>query len=223
MLPLLRLELRRQRSFALRMAIVTVLIILVFYGAGKRAPADILALVIGSSLGTILIVPTGISREKMEGTLDFVCGLPVEPRTIAASRFAAVALIPVPWAVAIGVTSAAVPAIGAVNPVVMAALAWLALTLAAGVGTALLTMYDLESLVGAPLLAFVVAAILVPRLMHALFPGITSAAVLQLLQRPAAPLAFTLVLLALVAIVGAVAFAITVRGFATYRSGGSAR
>lgn len=223
MIPLLRLELRRQRAFALRMVFATVVIIPLFYVLGKRTAADMLAVLIASSLGSIMLVPMAIAREKMEGTLDFVCGLPVEPRTIAASRFIAAALFPIPWAIAIGVTSGAVPAIAALNPFGVAALAWLALALLGAIGTALCTLYDLESLLGAPLVAFVIAMVIVPRAVHALVPWITPQAILQQLQRPAAPFVLSLVLLIGVTIVGALSFAATARGFANYRPGISVR
>ena len=223
MMSLLRLELRRQRSMAVRLTGVTILICLVFYAAGKRTAVEMLALVVGSSLGTIMMVPMGIAREKMEGTLDFICGLPVEPRTIAASRFLAVAILPIPWVIAIGVTSVAVPTLGALNPVGVAALAWLALLSLGALGTALCTLYDLESLLGVPLLAFVIAVVLVPRVAHALLPGLTPKVVLHLLQQPRAPIVLTLVLLVGVAIAGTLSFAITARGFAKYRAGISVR
>ena len=74
-----------------------------------------------------------------------------------------------------------------------------------------------------PLVGFILVLAVAPRVVRALFPGITSEAVLQLARRPAAPLVLSLALLIAVAIVGAAAFAITVRGFATYRPGTSAR
>jgi len=73
MTALLALELRRQRPMFVRMALVTVVIGLVFFVAGKRTPADLLATLVGSGLGVALIVPMGIARDKMEGTLEFIC------------------------------------------------------------------------------------------------------------------------------------------------------
>jgi hypothetical protein len=223
MMSLLRLELRRQRPMAVRLASVSILICLLFYAAGKRTAVEMLALVVGSSFGTIMMVPMGIAREKMEGTLEFLCGLPIEPRTIAASRLAAVALLPIPWVIAIGLTSYALPTLGALNPVGVAALSWLALALVGALGTALCTLYDLERLLGVPLLAFVIAVVLVPRLVHALLPRLTRTVVLQLLEQPHAALALSLLLLIAVAITGTLSFAITARGLSEYRVGISLR
>ena len=77
----------------LRMIGLTIFIGGVFSIAGKRTSADQIALVLGSGLGAALIVPIGIARDKMEGTLELLCGLPVAPRVIAASRISAGALL----------------------------------------------------------------------------------------------------------------------------------
>lgn len=223
MIPLLLLELRRQRIMVLRMACLTVIVGLVFFVAGKRTPADLLAILIGSSIGVVLIVPMGISRDKMEGSLDFLCGLPVESHTIAASRFITVAILSIPWAVAIGAAAFTVPTVASLNPVGVATLTWFAMLLLGACGTALLTRFELESLLGTPVVAMVIAVVLVPRMVHALFPGLTQETLLRMMQRPAAPFVLSAVLLAAVAIVGTVAFVITSRAFASYRPGQAIR
>ena len=105
MRALMILELRRQRLVIMRLALVTAAIGALFYLAGKRTPTEMLAAMIGSSIGVVLVVPMGITRDKLEGTLDFICALPVDSRTIAASRIAAMAVLSIPWAVGIGVIS----------------------------------------------------------------------------------------------------------------------
>lgn len=207
----------------LKMMGLTVLVCLAFYALGKRTQSDRLAIVIGTSLSAVIMVPMAISREKMEGTLDFVCGLPVEPRAIAASRFIAAAVIALPWASGIGFVSTFAPAIGALNGAAVAALAWLGIMFLAACCIALFTVFDLETLIGVPFVGFILALMVVPRVVRALLPGITPEAVLQLLQRPAAPIVISLALLIAVAIVGAASFAITARGFANYRPGASAK
>ncbi len=101
-MALLLLVLRRDRPQVARMVFVTFAICGLFYLAGKREASNQLAILLGSGLGIVLLVPMGIVRDKMEGTLEFICGLPVEPREIAASRFIAGALIAIPWAIAVG-------------------------------------------------------------------------------------------------------------------------
>jgi ABC-type transport system involved in multi-copper enzyme maturation permease subunit len=218
MTPLLKLELRRQRPMVVKMAVLTAIVCGLFYVAGKRAPADLLAAVVGSGLGAVLIVPMGISRDKMEGTLDFVCGLPVEPRTIAASRFVAMAVIAVPWASAIGAVSWALPPTVPLNAAAVAALSWLAMLVLGACGVALMACFELESLLGAPMIALVLAIVLVPRVLRALFPAVTRETLSGLAQQPAAPVAVAAALMLLLGAVGAVAFAAATRGFARYRT-----
>jgi hypothetical protein len=220
---LVNLELRRQRPIVLRMVLLTLFIGVVFFVAGKRTPASLFATLLGCSLGVVLIVPMGISRDKMEGTLDFICGLPVEPRDIAASRFIAVALLAIPWATGVGVLSATGPAIGALNPVGAAVLTWLTMVLLGICATALMTRYDLETLLGAPIIAMAIVVVIVPRVVHSLIPGITPETALQLLTRPAAPPLLATALLVAIGAIGTVAFAVTTRGFANYRPGTTSR
>jgi hypothetical protein len=216
--PLVLLELRRQRALVVRMLSLTVLVGVVFFAAGKRTPESLLAALIGCSLGVVLIVPMGVSRDKMEGTLDFICGLPVKSRDIASSRFIAVALLAIPWALGIGALSIAVPAPVTLNPVVIAWLAWLAMLLLGAGATALFATFDLESLLGAPVIAMILALVIVPRLVRALFPALTPATVMQWITKPASSLMLASALVLISLAVGTIAFAITARGFANHRA-----
>jgi hypothetical protein len=216
MTPLLKLELRRQRPMVLKMALLTAFVCGVFYLVGKRAPVELLAAIAGSGLGALLIVPMGISRDKMEGTLDFICGLPVEPREIAASRFAAMALIATPWAVAIGAMAFAAPGEPPMHPVALAVLSWLAMLVLGAGGIAMMTLFELETLLGFPFVAMVLVVVLVPRVARAFLPGVSREALIELVRRPEAPLAISLVLIVVPSVVGAVAFAAAVRGFSAY-------
>jgi NADH:ubiquinone oxidoreductase subunit 6 (subunit J) len=103
------------------------------------------------------------------------------------------------------------------NPVGVAMLTWLAMLLLGACGAALFTRFELESLLGAPVVVMVIAVVLVPRVVHALIPGITQESLLRFLQQPTTPLVLATVLLAAVGLVGAVAFGITSRGFAIHR------
>jgi hypothetical protein len=217
MTPLLGLELKRQRPMLFRMVALTAIVSATFYLAGKRTSADFLATLIGSSLGVVLIVPMGISRDKMEGTLDFLCGLPVESQEIAASRFVAVAILSVPWAMGVGALSFALPAPIPLNPAGVAILAWLALLMLGACATALLARFDLESLLGAPVVAIVIAVAVVPRAVRLLMPAITREAFMAFLRQPSAPLVLMFSFLAAAVVTGAAAFGITSRAFANYR------
>ena len=217
MKPLLLLELRRQRRVAGRMALLTILVGVVFFIAGKRAPADFLAIVIGSSLGTVLIVPMGVARDKMEGTLDFICGLPVDARDIAASRFAAVAIFAIPWAASIGVVSTVARTSLQLNPAGVAMFAWLVLCVLGACGTALLARYDFENMLGAPILALVIPAVLLPRAIRALMPGVTPEQALQSLARPEYRVVIAGVVLGSMLVIGTAAFRFAERALDSYR------
>jgi ABC-2 family transporter len=218
MTPLLKLELRRQWPMTLRMAVLALVVCGVFFAAGKRTAADLFVTVLGTGLGAVLIVPMGISRDKMEGTLDFLCGLPVEPRAIATSRFVAMAVLAAPWAVAAGIVSIALSPVAQVNPVAVTVLVWLATLLLGACATAAFACFDLETLLGAPVVGLVIVFVLVPRAVRALFPEFSGAAALRFLQQPAAPIVIGVCLLAVGGVVGAIAFEMATRGFANYKA-----
>lgn len=215
---LLRLELQRQRPMAVRMALLTVIVVGVFFAAGKRAPAELLAAVLGSGLGALLIVPMGVSRDKMEGTLDFICGLPVEPRAIAMSRLMAMAILAAPWAIAAGVTAAMLPAATRVDPVAVCVFAWIVALIIGACGVAALTCFELETMLGAPMVVLVITFAVAPRIVRALFPRATSDAALQVLRQPAAPLLVALSLAVAAGVVCTIAYWAIVRALSRYRA-----
>ncbi len=214
---LLLLELRRDRPQVVRMALVTFAASALFYVAGKREPSSQLAILLGSAIGIVLLVPMGIVRDKMEGTLEFICGLPVAPREIAASRFIAGALIAIPWAVAVGALVLSMRLPGGMNAFDAAMLVWLLMCLVGGCLTSACALFDFATLLGAPMIALVAVWILLPRVVGAMFPGITEQSVVQFLNRPATPLVLAAVLMAIVSVTGSIAFAAATRGFAHYR------
>lgn len=217
MRSLMMLELRRQRAIVVRLAAVTVAIGVLFYLAGKRTPSELLAAMIGSSIGVVLIVPMGIARDKLEGTLDCICALPVEPRAIAASRLGATAILAIPWAIGVGVLSAALPSPTSVNLVIVITASWLILTALGAIATAFFTLFELEQLLGVPLFAMVVFVVLVPRVVRWTFPNMSAELVWGFLRQPTAPMLLTVAALAAVVIIGVISFAATERGFANYR------
>ncbi len=210
------LELRRHRPVLQRMMLLTAMVCIVFFALGKRSAVDQLAALIGCSIGVVLIVPLGIARDKMEGTLDFVCGLPVEARDIAASRFVAMSALASPWALCIGALSTAAPVIGTLNPVDAFVFAWLGMLLMGSCATALFTRYDFETLVGTPIVLLILFVAIAPRVVRILVPSLTPESLLLILGQPYAPLVLVVVLSTAVALVGALAFGVTVRGFAAY-------
>lgn len=209
--PLLLLELRRQRAAVLRMVMLTVVVEAVFFAAGKRSPDNLLASLLGCCIGVVLIIPMGISRDKMEGTLDFICGLPVEARDIAASRFAALAVLTIPWAVAVGALATRVPQSAALSPAGVVVLAWLTMLSLGSIATALFICFDLETLLGAPVVGLIIAVVLIPRIARALLPQVTAELLLRFLSGPSAPLILAAVLLLVAGGVTTASFALSVR------------
>lgn len=205
------------------MAVVTFAICGLFFLAGKRQASNQLAILLGSGLGIVLLVPMGIVRDKMEGTLEFICGLPVEPSEIAASRLVAGALIAIPWAIAVGVLTSVMKSHGAMNPVDAAVLTWLMMCVLGGCLTAACALFDFVTLLGAPMVALVGVWILLPRVIGALFPGITEQSVVQFLNRPATPFVLAAGLVAIISATGSMAFAAATRGFARYRYDSASR
>jgi ABC-type transport system involved in multi-copper enzyme maturation permease subunit len=200
----------------LRMMGLTIFIGGVFFIAGKRTSADQMALVLGSGLGAALIVPLGIARDKMEGTLELLCGLPVSPRVIAVSRIAAGALLSLPWAFGAGLFAFRLLPGFPLNPFGVSLLAWLVLVLLSACGTAVLARFELESVLGVPFVAALIVLVLLPRALRALYPGLSADLVLEFLGRPAAPALLALALLSTFVACGAIALEITSRAFATY-------
>jgi hypothetical protein len=199
-----------------RMIGLTILIGMVFAVAGKRASSDQLALMLGSGLGAALIVPIGIARDKMEGTLELLCGLPVAPRALAASRVAAGALLSLPWAAGAGVLALGLPRGFGLDPFGVGVLAWLALLLLSAWGTALLARFELESVLGAPFVAMLLFLVLLPRVLRALSPALSLDVVLDFLRQPFAPALLAFAMLSTVVACTAIALAITSRAFAAY-------
>jgi hypothetical protein len=67
------------------------------------------------------------------------------------------------------------------------------------------------------MIALVAVWILLPRVVGALFPGVTEQSVVQFLNRPTTPLVLAAALMAIIGVAGSMAFAAATRGFATYR------
>jgi hypothetical protein len=211
------LELRRQRAVITRLAALTIAIGGLFYLAGKNSPSELLAAMIGSSIGVVLIVPMGIARDKLEGTLDFICALPVEPREIAASRLVATALLALPWSMGVGALSMALRSPVPLNPVIVATASLLILTALGATLAAFFALFEFEQLLGAPLFAMVVFVVLAPRAIRWMFPHVSVDVVRGFLNQPGAPLALTAAAIVIIVSIGFASYAAIQRGFARYR------
>jgi hypothetical protein len=217
MTALTMLELRRQRVVVARLAALTIAIGALFYVAGKRSPTELLAAMIGSSIGAVLVVPMGIARDKLEGTLDFIRALPIGARDIAASRLAAMAIVSVPWAVGVGGVFANLHLPATPNMPLVILAWWLVLTMMGAIATAFFALFDLEQLLGAPLFGIIVLSVLVPRAARVVFPNVSAEVLLRFLRQPTAPFVITGATLAAIVVTCLASFAATERGFANYR------
>jgi ABC-type Na+ efflux pump permease subunit len=103
---LLALELRRLLPVGRRLLIGTLGIGALFLVTGRGNVGNVFGLVIGASVGYVLAAPLQMTRDKMERTLEFLTGLPVEPGTIAVAKFAAAAIFVVPAALQIALALA---------------------------------------------------------------------------------------------------------------------
>lgn len=220
---LLTVELRRQRRVTARLFVSTAVIAAVFWLAGKRGPDTGFAIALGMGFGAALIVPVGVTKDRLEGTLAFLTGLPTRPSTIAAARFAAVAVTTLPWAVVaaggLGWVAAAFP--GAPPPAWVALgalpLAWAGFTTIGWILTGVFSRWDLAQLLGVPIVVAVIALLLIPRVARPLLPADPAAWFGTFFASPWGPLGVASAVLLVAAAAGAAAFALAVHGIATYR------
>ena len=156
---LISVELRRSAPLVARMAAMVVVVLLILSLTGHAGAENASAILIGSSIGYLVLVPTGVSRDKLDGALDFLCSLPTSPRTLVIARFAAVCAVVLPGAIQ---TSAAyalyAPAWASYNrtagAIALFLISWLLLSALGWLLVGLLLRFKLQTLVGAPMLAF---------------------------------------------------------------------
>jgi hypothetical protein len=226
---LLKVEVARHRTVVTRLLLTTAALVAVFWVAGKRGPDTMLAVVLGAGLGSALIVPMGVTRDRLEGTLAFLTGLPTRPATIAAARFAVVVFATAPWALlaAFGMLPLARELEHGPPPLAAALgtalLAWIGLTTIGWVLTGVLSRWDLAQMLGVPIIVAVIALLVLPRLLRPLVPADPVAWLTWFLAQAWAPVAIGGGLVGLALLAGAVSFGLAVRGIARYDAGPGAR
>jgi hypothetical protein len=127
------------------------------------------------------------------------------------------AVLSIPWATGIGMLSFAAPSGSQINPLIAAALSWLVMVTLGSCALALMTRFELEQLLGVPVVGLVVLSVLVPRLFRAMFPHISTETVQRLLSRPGAFLIVAALLAIGSAAVVATAFQFTKQALASYQ------
>ena len=228
---LLAVELTRARPVVTRLGIATPLALGAFWLLERATPENLLAVTMGAGLGVALVsVPITVLRDKLDRTLEFFVALPTTAGTLAAAKFAAAALVPLPWAVATAIVFALTPPSGVRlgDPVGTAAgvlvAAWCALAALSWVVTAAWARFAPTRAGMWPLALIVLMALVgsfAGRVLRLLGVRDVSAALLRLLEAPWLPLAAALVGAALFAGVGLIAFAITRRALGQYQPTGA--
>ena len=225
---LLKLELVRQRKFTLRLFGSTLFMGAVFCLLGQHGASSLLAVSLGAGIVMALIVPAGASRDKVEGTLEFLAALPTPPAAIATARLVAVVLTTLPWAV---LTAAATPfalTMAHAHPVAATAVgallgAWLLYTLIGWVGTGLFLRYEPRRFLGYPLAVLLLAVVFLPKYVRLQIPAESAARLTWFVAQPWAPAVVALALVLLGGAVLAASLRLAVRGIELYRPDPTAR
>ena len=220
---LTRMEVRRSAFLLGRLYLLGVVGLAFFFLIGKATNENILAVVMGVTLGASSVTPFAVMRDKLDRTLEFLLSLPVSVADLVTARFVAAAVGLVPGAVATGVAFALVapPAefgpLAALAPFQMALGFWVLLTFAAWVLIAAAAC-ELSGLVGWSVAALLVVGFVVPRVVDLLDQTHAMAVLGSFLQQPYAVVAIGIVAAAVMVAVSMAAFAVARRYFAGYLS-----
>lgn len=220
---LLKVEVARQRRLALRLMGTTLAIAAVFWLAGKRDSTTVLAVALGTGLGAALIVPMGITKDRLDGALEFLAGLPTDAATIASARFATVVIVTLPWALASAAATLLVSrAAGGAPPAAAIALGaflltWIGLTTIGWILTGVFCRWDLAQLLGFPVVALLIALLVVGRVLRHVVPPDPQLLLARLVEGPWGPAALFGGIAVLSAGAGVLAYLLAVNGIARYR------
>ncbi|MGD0991603.1 MAG: hypothetical protein ABR998_03960 [Gemmatimonadales bacterium] len=220
---LLKVEVARQRRLALRLIGSTVALAAIFWLAGKRESGMFVAVALGTGFGAALIVPLGVTRDRLDGTLEFLSGLPASAATIAAARFAAVVIVTLPWALASAAATLLVSraAGGALPPaaVVLGAfpLAWIGLTIIGWMLTGVFCRWDPAQLMGLPVVGFFVVLLVAGHVLRGVLGPNPQPWLTSLLERPWATAVLLGGFLMLGAAAGYLSYLLAVNAIARYR------
>ncbi len=136
-------------------------LIVVFAVFSEDVAENILAVTMGGTMGTALLIPMTVSRDKLEHTLGFLLSLPATVPELVVARFGAAALSLLPGSVATGAALALLPLpaelafMEGIPAFTMALGFWLLLMVVAWSLTAAAAAFDLSTLLGWPLVIFV--------------------------------------------------------------------
>ena len=225
---LLRVEIVRHRRVALRLLASTLVCGVVFQLAGKPTAQTWLAIAFGMGLGGALLVPMGIARDRLDGNLEFLLSLPIDPKSLVVARGLASMLFALPPALVAAVASAfaltatsGVPtglgfSAWTVVPGVLIA-CWVALSVLGVLLVAVFCRWDLRDLIGVPMVFVALLILVVPRALSAWVPRIPVPTVIRWLSEPWFAPVFGLSLLVVVGGLCAAAFVLAEHGLRVYR------
>ncbi len=194
---------------------------------GKGSITNMLVIVMGAGLGVATAgIPMTVMRDKLDGTLEFLCTLPTSANTIAGAKFITSALGTLPWAVGSGAVvwvmgvpeefPASVPSAALGGSIVI----WITYCLISWWLIALWARFEPEKTGWIPLVALLTLFIVADPLFELL--GLSNpVAAMELLRsflgQPWARAAILLAAGGAATAVSAMAFLLTVHAFATYR------
>ena len=220
---LIALELRRIGPTVLRVQGAALVLAALFAVASSEPHENMLAVLLGTPIGVTLVAPMTVIRDKMEGTLEFLCSLPATAGELVTARFAAAALCILPGIALAGAGLAWLPLPAPVAAVpgelLFTALVgyWAALVVVSWLMAAAFASFEFARLMRWPLAIAVILLVVLPRVLERVVPDNFNDVMRQAVAQPWAPTAAALLVLALMGTAALVAFAITRRAFANYR------
>ncbi|MYA34658.1 MAG: hypothetical protein F4164_11435 [Gemmatimonadales bacterium] len=223
---LVHLEGRRGGRLLARMYLFGLALMVVFAVLGRASGENILAVIMGGTIGTVLLIPLTVGRDKVERTLEFLLSLPVTVQELVAARFAAAALSLLPGSVATGVALALLPLpleLGFMEGIPAFAIAfafWMLLTVVAWILAAFAAAFDLSTAVGWPLGIFVGLCLILPWTIRTFGPSDPGQALVWFLLQPFAGAVLAAVATVALIATSVAAFLLACRGFVTYTERG---
>lgn len=218
---LVRLEVRRVGFLLGRMYLAGAALLVLFMVLGRASGGNVIAVVAGGTLGTALLIPFTVTRDKGEYTMDFLLSMPVKVSVLIAARFVAAALVVLPGALATGVSVAflelprelvLLEGFAVVNFVLGF---WVLLTVAAWWLTAAAAAFDSTTAIMWPLGVVALMTLALPEAARVLGDDVT-AAVLWLFGLPYAVAVISALVAGIMVVAAVAAFGVAHRGFARY-------
>lgn len=162
---LTRLELCRAAPLLARVCGVAASAAALFVATGHATAENLISSALGTGVAFAMIGPLLVVRDKLEGTIEVLRGLPTSYEAVAAAKLVSAAVCTAPAALQFALTAAWVAGAGGERTPALAiqgfVTAWALLTLVAWLLVGLLTRYEIEQLSVAPALALALLVVVV--------------------------------------------------------------